>query len=170
MEWDQVFEPAITLDQDMASVQTRRQLIWGLSSFGSVGVKFSIASSAPRFDIAYGVICHMSDVPDAMLPIPAAAPIVEDVMDIYGDYTVTGEEYIILAHADLGNLIIYLPPVATVDELELQIKKVDATSHRVWIRAYADEKIDNKNQQALKQQDAVLGIVADADGGLWRIL
>jgi hypothetical protein len=101
------------------------------------------------------------------------------VVTIYADYTVTSDNYIILADCSVDNnaITITLPDVLLVDELELQFKKIelqfkkiDATAYSVTIDGFGSDLIDGQLTIVLYEQDASLTIVADADEPEWHIL
>jgi hypothetical protein len=136
-----------------------------------------ISSQSPTFNPRRTVLGHWSSVHERVGTAGTILPekgtgVVTDVMTIYDDYTVVAENFTILADCSVigKDLTISLPNVHTVDELELNISKFDSTAYTVTIEPYGSQRINQWLNRVLRRLDANLTIIADADGGLWKVL
>jgi len=133
---------------------------------------YIISSLSAVFSPRCRVMSHTSTIPDKIYYDVEPIIAVEDVMTVTEDYTATTENFTILCDCTDGPITISLPSLYDegVDELELNITKIDTTTNRVTIDAWKDQTINRRLLRYLRRQDANLTIIADADGGRWQIL
>ncbi len=89
------------------------------------------------------------------------------VNTISSNYTVSGTDYIILANAASGNIIITLYTAINNKGKVLKFKKIDSSANTITIDGNGSETIDGSITKVLSTQYSILSIVSD--GTNWYI-
>jgi hypothetical protein len=87
---------------------------------------------------------------------------IEEVTVTFDEDVTLAEQTFVTMDASGGNRVVYLPPAASELNRRLTIKKIDATTNTVTIRAQTGEYIDdNLSEKIIDIQNAALMVVSD---------
>jgi hypothetical protein len=147
---------------DSSASESAKTAFDGVRTFGDTCLLDFDSESLSEGDIAAidaVVAAHVAD----LFPETIRA-----VVSVEADYSMTYDDYLVLADTTAGQFTITLPSAVSQIGKVFVIKKVNSAQNRVYIQGSNDETLDGATSKNLRTQWTALEVISDGDN--WIIL